>query len=98
MIYKVLLLSGLCVLVAGCGAFQGSAARGDGTSGASGRDYTQGSGSSLSPAPSVVIGGIDNGMYPGADRGAVVMGGSSGGLPNGPPGGIANNQLDRIGL
>lgn len=46
--------------------------------------------------PPQVVGGIDNGMYPGAQEGARVLGGSSGGVAAGPPGGIANNQMDRI--
>ncbi|HYG88482.1 MAG TPA: hypothetical protein VD978_19745 [Azospirillum sp.] len=105
MLYKAPSLAVLCLAAAACGNTGGDALSLGGTSGSSTGDYTQYSGagdyteytsSGRFTIPPAVVGGIDNGDYPGARQGATVQAGSSGGVAAGPPGGIANNQLDRI--
>ena len=106
----VLALSALCLGVAAC-SYTGeslnpttmSGSSGSGMAGSGASDYSTAYGTVQDPANlqgrmgrAGMIGGIDNGMYPGVERGWSPMGGSSGGVAAGPPAGIANNQLDRI--
>ncbi|WP_448191567.1 hypothetical protein [Azospirillum sp. sgz301742] len=104
------MLSTLCLGVAACSytgesfnptAMSGSSGAGMGSSGSS--DYTAAYGTAQDPANlqsriwrAGSVGGIDNGMYPGVERGWSPLGGSSSGVAAGPPGSFANNQMDRI--
>lgn len=97
MLTRILIAGALSASLAACGSFGGDGARTAGTSGSSGAYTAVPSGTSGSrPVVPGPIGGIDNGEYPGARQGAVPTAGSSGGVGDGPPGGIANNQMDRI--
>lgn len=98
MLSRSIIAGVFCVSLAACGTNSGY-------SGYSGESFSAGSsGSSTVPhsaaAPRTTtvgpIGGIDNGQFRGAMEGAAPTGGSSGGVGDGPPGGIANNQMSRI--
>lgn len=107
---RVLMLSALCVGVAACsyvgepfGSTTLSGSSGTSMAGSGASDYTTAYGTPSDPANALArmgragpVGGIDNGMYPGVERGWSPLGGSSGGVAAGPPRGIANNQMDRI--
>ncbi len=83
--------------LAACGMFSGDTYTPVGTAGSSGPYSAMPSGASAPRTGTIgSIGGIDNGQYPGAMEGAAPTGGSSSGVGAGPPGGIANNQMDRI--
>ncbi|PWC55157.1 hypothetical protein [Azospirillum sp. TSO22-1] len=91
MLIRFLIACAFSVSLAAC-----SDSRMAGTSGSSGTYAALPSGSSAPPR-AVGVGGMDNGQWLGAREGAVAGSGSSYGVGDGPPGGIANNQLDRIG-
>lgn len=107
---RLLMLSALCLGMAACSytgeslnptTMSGSSGTGTGASGSS--SYTTTYATEQDPANlqsrigrAGPVGGIDNGMYAGVEWGWSPLGGSSGGVAAGPPGGIANNQMSRI--
>ncbi|WP_431854661.1 hypothetical protein [Azospirillum sp.] len=98
MLTRTLIVCAFSASLAACSGFGSSDTGMAGTYGASGPYAAAPTGSSapqrvVSVAP---LGGIDNGQYPGAWEGAKAGSGSSNGVGDGPPGGIANNQMDRI--
>jgi len=100
MLTRILIACVFSASLAACGSFGlgGGDTGTAGTSGSSGSYAVVPSGSDAPPravAPGP-LGGIDNGQYPGAREGAVASSGSSYGVGDGPPGGVANNHMDRI--
>lgn len=92
MLSRAILAGVFCASLAACSGYSGDSFTA-GTSGASGVPHQAAAPRTTTVAPT---GGIDNGQYPGAMQGAAPTGGSSGGVGAGPPGGKANNQMDRI--